>query len=170
MNPIKMYDYLTLARGRVLAWTRTLSAEQYGQMFPIGLGSLARTLTHTMVSESMYMRRIMGVPVPPRDQWTFHYDSPPPLPVLEEAWAEQAGTTRAGIAGVTDWGAELEYRVDWDGTPTIVTASRGDIFTQLVFHEVHHRAQAMNMLRQVGIAAEDLDYNAMMYKRRPAGE
>ncbi len=90
MNAIKMYEYLTLARGRVLGWTRPLGVEAYERMFAIGLGSLARTLTHTMVSESMYMRRIMGVPVPPRDQWRFHYDNPPPLPVLEEAWASPA--------------------------------------------------------------------------------
>jgi hypothetical protein len=30
---------------------------------------------------------------------------------------------------------------------------------QLFYHEVHHRAQAMAMLRQLGIAAEGLDFN-----------
>jgi uncharacterized damage-inducible protein DinB len=50
----------------------------------------------------------------------------------------------------------------------VTIAGAADIFTQLVLHEVHHRAQAMNMLRQLGIAAEDIDYNTLMYRRRAA--
>jgi uncharacterized damage-inducible protein DinB len=50
-----------------------------------------------------------------------------------------------------------------------VNASPADIFTQLALHEVHHRAQALNILRRLGVTfAEDLDYNALMYKRREA--
>jgi uncharacterized damage-inducible protein DinB len=41
-----------------------------------------------------------------------------------------------------------------------------DVATQLCFHEVHHRAQAMAMLRQLGVEAQNLDYNAFMYGRR----
>jgi uncharacterized damage-inducible protein DinB len=48
----------------------------------------------------------------------------------------------------------------------IVTTTRGDIVAQLVLNEVHHRAQAMSMLRQLGVAAEDLDYSVMMYQIR----
>ena len=41
----------------------------------------------------------------------------------------------------------------------------GGIAAQLLFHEVHHRAQVMAMLRQVGVAAENLDYNNLMFDR-----
>ncbi len=85
------------------------------------------------------------------------------------AWIEQEGRTRAALAGVRDWTAPIEYEVTTDaGQREIVTASAGDLFTQLVLHEVHHRAQAMNMLRQLGVGLEDLDFNALMYRRRPA--
>ena len=60
MEPLKIYDYLTLARQRIFDWTRPLSAEQYTQEFPIGLGSLARTLTHVMICEWAYVERILG--------------------------------------------------------------------------------------------------------------
>jgi uncharacterized damage-inducible protein DinB len=52
----------------------------------------------------------------------------------------------------------------------IVTASAADQFTQLVLHEVHHRAQAMNMLCHLGVAVatEDIDFNALMFARRAA--
>ena len=35
---------------------------------------------------------------------------------------------------------------------------------QLFYHEVHHRAQAMAMLRQFGIAAEGLDFNRYAFE------
>ena len=35
---------------------------------------------------------------------------------------------------------------------------------QLFYHEVHHRAQVMAMLRQLGIAAEGLDFNRYAFQ------
>jgi uncharacterized damage-inducible protein DinB len=46
-----------------------------------------------------------------------------------------------------------------------VSATAGDLVTQLLFHEVHHRAQAMAMLRLQGIEAQNLDYSGLMFKR-----
>jgi uncharacterized damage-inducible protein DinB len=168
MEPLKIYDYLALARRRVFDWVRPLSAEQHSRAFPIGLGTLGRTLTHVMSSEWYYVERVLGHDVPPHDQWPIRDEEPPPFAILEAAWVEQSGRTRAALGAVRDWNVELEYRIDGDGAPAIVTASAADIFTQLVLHEVHHRAQAMNMLRQLGIAAEDIDYNTLMYRRRAA--
>lgn len=168
MNPSKTYDYLVLARRRILDWVRLLTPEQYTRRFPIGLGSLARTLTHIMSSESYYVERMIGHDVPPHDQWPIRDEDPPAFAILDAAWDEQATRTRAAIGSIRDWTSELEYEVSIDGVPTIINASPADIFTQLVLHEVHHRAQAMNMLRHLGIAAEDIDYNTLMYRRRPA--
>jgi uncharacterized damage-inducible protein DinB len=169
MEPLKTYDYLTRARQRVFEWVRSLSAEQYARQFPIGPGTLGRTLTHIMICEWVYVQRMQGRDVPPYDQWPIRDEDPPPFAELEAAWLEQAGATRAVLSGVTDWNARLEYRVtEDDGTPVIVTASAGDIFTQLVLHEVHHRAQSMNMLRRLGVTVDDIDFNTLMYSRRPA--
>lgn len=168
MNPDKTYGYLCVARGRVLDWVRPLSGEQYGRQFAIGLGSLARTLTHIMASEWYYVRRMTGRDVPRYEEWPIRDEKPPAFAQLERAWAEQAGVTRSALATVRDWGAPLEYEITNDeGKREMITASAGDIFTQLVLHEVHHRAQAMNMLRHLGVKAEDLDYNTLTYTRRP---
>lgn len=166
MEPLKTYEYLVLARGRILGWVRPLSVEQYGRVFPIGLGSLARVLTHTMSSEWYYIERMLGHDVPPHDRWPIRDEEPPGFAALEKAWAEQAARTRAAISGVRDWGKELEYRIDGDNGPEMIRASASDIYTQLVLHEVHHRSQVLNMLKQLGVAVEDIDFNAMMYKRR----
>ncbi len=169
MEPLRTYDYLSRARQRVFDWVRPLSAEQYAREFPIGRGTLGRTLTHIMISEWYYVQRIQGRAVPPYGQWPIQDERPPPFAALEVAWTEQAGQTRAVLGAARDWFVALEYQViDDDGRPTIVTASPGDIVTQLALHEVHHRAQAMNMLRQMGVPVEEIDFNKLMYPRRPA--
>jgi uncharacterized damage-inducible protein DinB len=167
MEPLKIYDYLVLARQRLFGWVRPLSAEQYSREFSTWTRTLSRTLTHTMTSEWYYVQRMQGREVPPYEKWPIREEEAPSFAELEAAWAEQARSTRAALGAVRDWNANLEYRVTGDdGRPAIVTASAADIFTQLVLHEVHHRAQAMNMLRQLGVASDDLDFNALMYKRR----
>ena len=167
MQPLMTYEYLSKARARLLDWVRPLSSEQYLQVFPIGLGTLGRTLTHIMICEYAYVRRIAQQSVPPYGEWPIQDEKPPAFGVLEAAWLEQAKLTRATLAAVQDWTSEIEYQVGEEGKRVNITASRGEIFTQLAFHEVHHRAQAMNMLRRLGVAAEDLDYNTLMYRRRP---
>lgn len=173
MEPSRVYDYLAIARGKLFEHIRPLDDVQYAMQFPIGLGSLGRTLTHIMISEWFYVQRLRERPVPPYQQWPIKDDNPPPFATLEQAWAEQAEQTRAAIAAVRDWHATIEYGAmsddDGEHRPIIVTASPSDLLTQLALHEVHHRAQAMNMLRHLGVATGDLDFNALMYSRREAG-
>lgn len=169
MDPSRIYDYLVLSRGRVLDRVRPLTAEQYAREFPIGRGTLARTLTHILGSEWYYVERMRGHDVPPYERWAIREENPLAFGALEAAWTEQAARTRAAIGAVRDWNAPIGYRITNDeGRPEDIRASAADIFTQLAFHEVHHRAQAMNMLRHLGIPAKDIDFNALMYTRRPA--
>ena len=56
MQPLKTYEYLSLARQRIFDWMRQLTAEQYTHHFPIGrCGTLASTLTHIQISEWYYI-------------------------------------------------------------------------------------------------------------------
>jgi uncharacterized damage-inducible protein DinB len=169
LDALKTYDYLARARRQLFDWVRPLSPGQYATEFPIGPGTLGRTLTHIMICEWFYMQRIQALPVPPYSEWVFQDETPPPFRTLEAEWLKQQHRTRAGLAAVRDWTADLEYAATDDHeNPIIITATRADIFTQLVLHEVHHRAQAMNMLRQLGVKLSDIDYNELMYRRRPA--
>jgi uncharacterized damage-inducible protein DinB len=167
MDPLRTYDYLAIARGRVFDLVRPLGEGAYGREFPIGPGTLGRTLTHVMISEWYYVQRMERREVPAYETWPIRQEAPPAFEVLEAAWAEQTDATRAALDSVRDWDAPIEYGVTTDeGQKMIVTASAGDLLTQLVLHEVHHRAQALNMLRHLGVAAGDFDFNAMMYPRR----
>ncbi len=170
MLSLRTYSYLCQSRAIVLDRVRPLSDEQYRRVFPIGLGSLAKILTHTMTGEWYYIQRMLHREVPPDDTWPIQESNPPPFGVVEAAWKKQGDETRAAIASIRDWDAPFEYRVATDaGVNQIVTCSAADLFTQLAFHEVHHRAQVINMLRQLGVTIDrDIDFNAMMYPRRPA--
>lgn len=177
MDPIKIYDYLTMARQRVLDAVRLVSPQQYHQPFPFGLKTIAATLTHIMISEWYYIERLEGRTIPPYDQWPIHYESPPAFEVVESTWRPQMSNVRASIAaqpGRGGWGRVIEYDSfpDEQGRRFHVTATAGDFFTQLALHEVHHRAQVMTMLRMLpgaGAGArpvQDIDYNDLMYERR----
>jgi uncharacterized damage-inducible protein DinB len=172
MHPVKVYEYLLLARQRLFDWVRPLPLEDYLRDFPIGLRSVGRTLTHIMICEFAYVERIRGHLLQPYEQWPIQDEKPPPFAVLEAAWNKQAQATRETFAAVGDWDKPFEYRVTPDVAnvkrPVIVTATPADIATQMLVHEVHHRSQAMAMLRQLGVAAQDLDYNTFMLQRREA--
>lgn len=169
MEPLRTYDYLTRTRHQLFDRVRPLSSEQYAREFPIGLGTLGRTLTHVMISEWYYIQRMDQRDVPPYEQWPIRDEQPPPFPDLETIWTRQAGDTRAALGTPRDWNAEIEYRVtDDDGRRMIVTATAAGLFTQLAFHEVHHRAQVLNMLRHLGVQLRDIDFNATMFARREA--
>jgi uncharacterized damage-inducible protein DinB len=171
MDPLKIYDYLTKARERALDAVRALSPEQYQRSFTFGLKTIGSTLTHIMVSEGYYIQRIEGRAVPPYDQWPIKYENPPVFEVIERTWREQAKKTRAVVAAERDWARTitwLSFPDDSSGGGNKrfhITCTAGDIFTQLALHEVHHRAQIMAMLRELGRPLEDLDYNALMYQR-----
>lgn len=168
MHPLRTYNYLTLSRSRVLDAVRPLPPAHYLRPFPIGPGSLAATLTHIYISEWYYIQRLLQREVPPYETWPIRDDRPPTFPDLERHWAEQAAATRAAFESITDWDAPRNYRVTGDdGVRRIVEATAADLFTQLAFHEIHHRAQVLNMVRQLGSPdLGDLDFNALMYARR----
>lgn len=161
-----MYDYLALARARVFGWVRPLSPEQYTRGFPIGAGSLDRILHHTLICEWYYVLRATEREVPPIGEIVGREEHPPPFGELERQWAGQEAVTREAIGAIRDWDAEIAYHATDDQTGKVrrVVTTPADIFTQLVLHEVHHRAQVLNILRQLGVRTEDIDYNTFMYR------
>jgi len=166
MDPAHLYTYLAAARARVFDWARPLTPEEYTREFAIGAGSLAAILNHTLVAEWYYVFRILQREVPPTEELVARSRVLPAFPELEAAWNAQAADTRAAVDAVTDWDASISYTVTDDETGALrrVTATPTDIISQLILHEVHHRAQALNILRHLGVKTEDIDYNMLMYR------
>lgn len=180
MDPLRIYDYLVISRGRVMDAIRPLTAQQYLHPFSFGLKSIGSTLTHLMVSEWYYIERLEGRAVPPYDQWPIQYETPPAFEVVESIWRMQAKHVRAALAAERDWTRRITYLGFPDDTRDNrrfqITATAGDFLAQLALHEVHHRAQIMVMLRELAAApggeavrpVQDIDYNDLMFERREA--
>ena len=169
MDPHITYEYLTRARQRIFDWVRLLTSAQYTREFPIGPGAIARTLTHILMCEWIYAQRMQRIALPPFEQWPIRDDAPPAFPALEAAWRAQETATRAGLRKISDWNATIEYQPALGDCKDTFVTSPAMLFSQLAFHEVHHRAQVMNMLRHLGVELTYIDFNDLMETRRPAG-
>ncbi|MDR7523578.1 MAG: DinB family protein [Armatimonadota bacterium] len=163
-----MYEYLVKARERIFDWVRPLAPQQYQREFPYALKTIHATLVHTASAEWVYGHRLRGQPVALADS-PFTTERMTVFAQVESAWRTLAGETRALLGQITDWDALVESRMYPQGpaNPAVrVRATKAGIASQLVFHEVHHRSQVMSMLKQLGVAAQNLDYSALMFDRQ----
>jgi uncharacterized damage-inducible protein DinB len=78
---------------------------------------------------------------------------------LETAWRNQEPRTIELIQAEERWDRPVEITVIIPSRQAFqvrTTAIR--VFTQFCYHEVHHRAQVMAMLRHLGAPTETLDF------------
>ncbi len=168
MQPyVTMYDYLTKARGRLFDWIRPLSQEQYTREFPYALKTIRATVLEMARAEWAYGRRIRGLPVTFGES-PFTPEKMSAFAQAEAGWRDLEPETRVLLAGITNWDAPVEYRFAPPNAPAVrIRATVGGLVSQLILHEVHHRSQAMSMLKQLGVMAQNLDYSAFMFDRKP---
>lgn len=171
LNPVHLYGYLVKARERLLEWIRPLPLAQYTQEFPFGLRTLRDTIVEIPQAEWTYVQRIQGAAdVPPWEERPFARFYKTEFAPLDLAIRRQAEDTARALREVSDWARPIEYSYVDEGERVHVQTTTGGIAAQLLFHEIHHRAQAMAMLRQLGVPAQDLDYSFLTYQwtREPA--
>jgi uncharacterized damage-inducible protein DinB len=171
LNPVHLYGYLAKARERLFDWIRPLTLEQYTQEFPFGLKTLRDTLVEIPQAEWTYVQRLRGAAdVPAWEERPFARFYKTDFGPLEAAIRAQVMETTATLREITDWARPVEYSFVDEGERVHIRTTTGGIAAQLCFHEIHHRAQAMAMLRQLGVPAQDLDYSFLMYDytRHPA--
>ncbi len=160
------FDYLTLARGRLLDWIGGQPGDLYTRAYPFGLGSIRTTLVHVADVEWGYVQRLTGRDYT-REDSPFTEARYPTLSPFAAAWRAEQPVTRAALAGIDDASRAIEY-VSRNFTPPRRTrTTAGGIAGQLLFHDVHHRAQVMTMLRLAGVPIQDLDYSRLVWERTP---
>ena len=163
MHILEHYDILLRARHTLLDWVRGLIAEQYRQEFPFGLGTVRATLVHLAGSEWLHGKAARGEDITERRPFTV--ERYPDFLPLEGAWRGLEASTRAWLESERDWSRPMETLARrGDGTLIRVGFTPETLAFQLFYHEVHHRAQVMAMLRQLGIAAEGLDFNRYAFQ------
>lgn len=160
------FDYLVTARGKLLEWVRKQPAVVYTQTFSIGLGSIRATLLHVAGAELGYTRRLTGRDWDVKDS-PFTVERMPELAPFLAAWERQQPATREVLANLGDPNRPVEYASRVFTPPVRIRTTAGGLAGQLLFHEIHHRAQVMAMLRQVGVKAQNLDYSVLIMERSP---
>jgi uncharacterized damage-inducible protein DinB len=123
-------------------------------------------LVHIAEREWGYAQRLAGTDYQ-RSDLAFTEARYPEFEGFAPAWMRQAPATREVLTCVDDPTRSIEYVSRLIVPPMRTRTTAGGIAGQLLFHEVHHRAQVMAMLRQVGVAAENLDYSILVWERTP---
>ena len=121
-----------------------LADEQFHRRFDIGPGSLHDALTHVVGAVRALTETLAGAEPRPRLETDGQRRTPGQLRALaEEAWpAFRAEADRRPLD-------EVITRRTKDGRTLRMT--RGAAFAHIATHGAHHRAQCLNMLKQLGV-------------------
>jgi len=147
----RWFAYGDWAMGQVMGYAAACSPDELDRPFEMGMGTLRGTLTHIRDAEHWWW-----------NNWTTGPSAFDRLPAttaidqLRDLWADTARRRDAFIAE----GDESRFLA------TVVAAMGGlrlamplgQSMVQLCGHGTHHRAQAINMLRQLGQTTENIDY------------
>jgi uncharacterized damage-inducible protein DinB len=124
-----------------------LTAEQFHRRFDLGPGSLHDTLTHVLGAMRTWTDTLSGgagVEPRPRLETDGQHRTPEQLSSLHQE-SSQEFAAEASRRPVTD---SVTRRLR-DGRTVQMT--RGAILVHVTTHGTHHRAQCLNMLRQLGV-------------------
>ena len=158
---VRVYDVHSRARAKLFDWIRPLTQDEYTREFPFAHRTVRATLHEIAKTEHWLAMRLRGESMPEPFRW----DEIPPdeqagptFLELERAWRQQAPETRATLAALSDPDTPRETVMRGRKRTVTLRATARDVATQLLLHEVHHRAQAMAMLRHLGVPAQDVDF------------
>lgn len=161
-----LFAYSDRANAKILDAAAALPDGALDRPFDMGPGSLRRTLVHIHNGEATWLARWIGGAQgrPAEPAWPGESEG---ASVAE--LAERFGATAAARDRYLDTltPADLERTQSYrDSRGSLFRARLADMLLQAAVHSVHHRAQAVNMLRRLGAAAPEVDY--MYDVRHPA--
>ena len=151
--------YSDWATQQVLRCSFPLGAEQLDRPFKMGMGTFRRTLLHIYHGEHVWLKRWKSETIawPPEDESVT-------LTALAEGFRKTWQERDAFLESLSD--AELDRSVVYvDSSGGYFQTKLGHMLIEGCLHSTHHRAQAVNMLRQLGAETPELDY--IMWIRRP---
>ncbi len=152
-----LYEFADWAREQVHDAAAGLSDDQLDRPFPIGMGSLRKNLVHVRDGEQWWLNNWKGdsgAPFPATDETLSISD-------LRRSFDAVAAERNRQINVMSD--ADLQRIVEGRPRPDVVRRFPiGVTMLQLCSHGTHHRAQSLNMLRQLGAKPPPLDYVTML--------
>lgn len=128
---------------------RTLSSDQFHQRFNIGPGSLHDTISHMIGAMRRWCDRIAGKELrPPSDAAATKHTPDDLVRMLDEATTDLLAACRRVETGAPS--APLTMRIKRAGYPEQFNFAASDALLQLATHGFYHRAQCVNMFKQLG--------------------
>lgn len=157
----ELFDHNDWARDKVLKLADGLSDEQLDRTFEMGSGSLRATLFHLWACEFGWLRRWQ----PGSDHGYADEPAGESVEEIRRRFVETAAERDALIDGLTD--ADAGRRITFErSSGGSCTFPLGDMMLHVTNHGIHHRAQALNMLRHLGIEkVPGVDYLFMRAER-----
>ena len=133
------------ATAQILDACDRLSTDPFHRRFDLGPGSLHDTLTHMAGATRAWTDTLAGWDPRPRPEADGQRRTPDQLrALLDESFRELAAA--AARRPLAEW----VTRTLRDGRTADFT--RGAVLTHVATHGMHHRAQCLNMLRQLGVS------------------
>lgn len=143
----RMHEHRLWVRIRLIEAIGPLSEAQRTKLFPMGPGSLHRILIHMYGAELVWLEALLGTPAPrfPNDdEFTDFAKLLHAWAALDQRWSRYLGDVDADELN------RLVVRSNRAGVPHTTTVE--DILIHVCTHDFYHTAQAVNMLRQLGVA------------------
>jgi uncharacterized damage-inducible protein DinB len=142
----RLLRYNAWATRVLLERCRALTPEQFHQRFEIGPGSLHNTLRHVISAMKRWANRIGDRPAGEPIEKDPAPQTPDELLALLDRVNRELEQVLASVARED----RINEMMSVEFTPERFT--RGTAFVHVCTHGVHHRAQALNMLRRLGVA------------------
>jgi uncharacterized damage-inducible protein DinB len=157
---VRFANYNTWANARLYDAATALTDFERKRDIKGYFKSLHGTLNHLLVADRIWLNRLTGQGVPPQSLDETLYEK---FEALREARELEDRQLIDFVSGLDEAALEqdLAYRTTRDEPKTL---QRSVILAHLFNHQTHHRGQATNMLRQLGVAeppALDLLYFAL---------
>src|SRR5215207_1594778 len=127
--------------------------------FNIGMGTLRKTLLHLYDAEIWWHGNWRG-----EKQMFQRLPTDTPIADLRDRWMSMAAA-RSEFIEHTD-GESLNQIVEGDFGSGVFRLRVGETLIQLGVHGTHHRAQAINMLRRLGVSTKPTDLVVWLRERR----
>jgi uncharacterized damage-inducible protein DinB len=128
------------ATSQLLGAAQSLSDSQLDQHFEIGLGSLRATLMHIIDVQRLWTESLNG------KEGNFQNEK---LSIQEmiQRHEKAAAELDAAAHGTP---LDVEFNQSWKGTR--YSFPRAGVLMHVLMHGTHHRAQALNMMRHLGVS------------------
>jgi len=148
------------ANDRILAAAKELPDEVLDRKFDMGPGSLRETVRHIYGADRIWFERVGG----PSSAAMPHANDITSIAQLIDTSQKLDDARSTWLAGISDEAVRqpINYK-NMKGEP--YTNKLCDILLHVCNHGIHHRAQAMAMLRQIGKPLVNLDYAFMRLER-----